>query len=492
MDVVGILKNSEIRGGNMHSTCYYDQLSCKSMKSVAPTIKKNKNVLRRLLGRETLGKASISFSNASITNKFQNFSLQDSFDTHDTKAPELRLSFLKKRSKIIEIVAAKDIIFALTAAGTCVAFQRSSKQHNHRLCFLNTSPYEVIRSLFYNKTNNSIITVSVYKGDNFSSLVCRSTSVEYIRRGEPSAGFQLFESESLKYPGFVEFDDVNGKVLTFSASEKVYKIWDLKNYQPLYSITDELVHEIKISPGIMLLIYQKSADGGNVPLKIIDIENGNVLQSLKQPLHRTRKIDFIEQFNEKLLIKQEGEPLQIVDIRNGERLEIPATKFLTPSAFIFLYEVQLFLAFRHRNIAVWNFRGEMVTQFEDHTLWNTDCNTNNIYITSHQASWSCPSKHQLKADLNPAQGCIHVRPYILLLPCSHSALLTFVAVHSCPDVGRKVSSILDGRSLARIQPRIGFQAQQLALNDVTSLFYNEESNEIYTGNKDGHLHVWSN
>ena len=189
------------------------------------------------------------------------------------------------------------IIFALTAAGTCVAFKRSCKQQNHRLCFLNTSPFEVIRSLFYNKTNNSIITVSVYKGDNFSSLVCRSTSVEYIKRGEPSAGFQLFESESLKYPGFVEFDDVNGKVLTFSASEKVYKIWDLKNYQPLYSITDELVHEIKISPGIMLLIYQKSADGGHVPLKIIDIENGSVLQSLKQPLHRTRKIDFIEQFN---------------------------------------------------------------------------------------------------------------------------------------------------------------------------------------------------
>lgn len=49
---------------------------------------------------------------------------------------------------------------------------------NHRLCFLNISPYEVIRSLFYNKANNSIITVSVYKQDNFSSLNCRSTPLE--------------------------------------------------------------------------------------------------------------------------------------------------------------------------------------------------------------------------------------------------------------------------------------------------------------------------
>jgi len=44
--------------------------------------------------------------------------------------------------------------------------------------------------------------------------------VRYIRRGNPDAGFALFESESLKWPGFVEFDDVNGKVLTYSAQDR--------------------------------------------------------------------------------------------------------------------------------------------------------------------------------------------------------------------------------------------------------------------------------
>lgn len=57
---------------------------------------------------------------------------------------------------------------------------------------------------------------------------------------------------------------------------------------------------------------------------------------------------------------------------------------MTPSAFIFLYENQLFLTFRNRTVAVWNFRGELVTSFEDHLLWHPDCNTNNIYITSDQ------------------------------------------------------------------------------------------------------------
>jgi len=31
-----------------------------------------------------------------------------------------------------------------------------------------------------------------------------------------------------------------------------------------------------------------------------------------------------------------------------------------------------------------------------------------------------------------------------------------------------------------------------ALEDVTALFYDEERNEIYTGNRNGLLHVWSN
>ena len=31
-----------------------------------------------------------------------------------------------------------------------------------------------------------------------------------------------------------------------------------------------------------------------------------------------------------------------------------------------------------------------------------------------------------------------------------------------------------------------------ALEDITALFYDEERNEIYTGNKNGLVHVWSN
>lgn len=51
---------------------------------------------------------------------------------------------------------------------------------NKRICLLNIFPDEVIRSLFYNKNNDSLITVSVYASDHFSSLKCRSTRIEWV------------------------------------------------------------------------------------------------------------------------------------------------------------------------------------------------------------------------------------------------------------------------------------------------------------------------
>ncbi|EPS71216.1 hypothetical protein M569_03543, partial [Genlisea aurea] len=204
------------------------------------------NSVKKLQKREISSKRDRDFSMTDAQERFRNIRLQEEYDTHDPKGNcSSSLPFLKNRSRIIEIVAAHDIVFALAHSGVCAAFSRDS---NLRICFLNICPDEVIRSLFYNKNNDSLITVSVYASDNFSSLKCRTTRIEYILRGKPDAGFPLFESESLKWPGFVEFDDVNGKVLTYSAQDRqvIYKVFDLKNYAMLYAISDEDVQEIKI------------------------------------------------------------------------------------------------------------------------------------------------------------------------------------------------------------------------------------------------------
>ncbi|XP_037472585.1 uncharacterized protein LOC119348714 [Triticum dicoccoides] len=423
--------------------------------------------VRKLQRREISSRRERSFAMNSAKERFRNIQLQEEFDTHDPKENNALLPYIRKRSKIIEIVAARDIVFALSQSGVCAAFSRVT---NKRICFLNGSPDEVVRSLFYNKNNDSLITVSVYGSENFSALRCKTTRIEYIRRGTPDAGFPLFETESLKWPGFVEFDDVNGKVLTYSAQDSTYKVFDLKNYTLLYSISDKNVQEIKISPGIMLLIYTRTSS--SIPLKILNIEDGTVLKFFNHLLHRNKKVDFIEQFNEKLLVKQDGENLQILDVRNFQLTEVSSTEFMTPSAFIFLYELQLFLTFRNRSVAVWNFRGELVTSFEDHLLWHPDCNTNNIYITSDQdliISYCKADSTDSSSEENA--GSINI------------------------------SNILTGKCLAKIKAG-NFNEQKKtwkfqntiteALEDITALYYDEERDEIYTGNRHGLVHVWAN
>nr|XP_043636556.1 uncharacterized protein LOC122607607 [Erigeron canadensis] len=432
-----------------------------------------KNSVKKILKREISSKRHRSVSITNSAHRFSNIRLKKQYDTHDPKGHSLSLlPFLMKRARVIEIVAARGIVFALVSTGVCAAFSRDT---NKRICFLNIFPDEVIRSLFYNKNSDSLITVSVYASDNFSSLKCRSTRIEYIQRGQPDAGFPLFESESLKWPGFVEFDDVNGKVLTYSAQDSIYKVFDLKNYTLLYSIADKEVDEIKISPGIMLLILSRAQ--GHVPLKILSIEDGTVLKDFSHLLHRNKKVDFIEQFNEKLLVKQDNENLQILDVRNAEVKEVSKNEFMTPSAFIFLYDNQLFLTFRDRVVSVWNFRGELVTSFEDHELYHADCNTNNIYITSDQdlIISFCKSRTDDQRTETKA-GSINI------------------------------SSIWSGKCVAKInssnatltesenerQKIIGGNIITEALEDITALYYDEERNEIYTGNGHGLVHVWSN
>ena len=277
----------------------------------------------------------------------------------------------------------------------------------------------------------------------------------------------------MKWPGFVEFDDVNGKVLTYSATNKVYKVWELVNYTLLYSIGDSDIQEIKISPGIMLLIYgrqeaqEKDSEGADksadkrcvVPLKILGIDTGEVLKSFNHNVKSSKKVDFIEQFNEKLLVKQENENLHIVDVRTSEAVQVSSTDFTTPSAFIFLYENQLFLTFRQHSVSVWNFQGELVTTFKDHQLWYPDCNTNNIYITSQQ-------------DL----------------------IISYCKSESGEEGSLNVSDILTGDCLAKVEvdkTKLNLAEQKNALEEVTSLYYNEEMNEIYTGNKHGLIYCWT-
>ncbi|WOK93238.1 hypothetical protein Cni_G01933 [Canna indica] len=151
------------------------------------------------------------------------------------------------------------------------------------------------------------------------------------------------------------------------------------------------------------------------------------------------------------------------------------TKFMKPSAFIFLYEIHLFLTFRNKTIDVWNFRGEFVTSFEDHLLWHPDYNFNSIYIASDQdliisyckAEEGCGDEGEVFAIGSINMSNILIGKCIAKISTSDAAM----QIRPCRRGETRRSSI---RSTVRE-----------ALEDVIAQYYDEDRNEIYTSNKQG-------
>lgn len=91
-----------------------------------PNINTN-SVIKKLQSREVSSKPHRAFVAATAPHRFQNMRLTHQFDTHDSKhrsSPKPFLPFLMKRTKIVEIVAAKNVVFGLAHSGLCAAFSR--------------------------------------------------------------------------------------------------------------------------------------------------------------------------------------------------------------------------------------------------------------------------------------------------------------------------------------------------------------------------------
>ncbi|RHN63337.1 putative transcription factor WD40-like family [Medicago truncatula] len=180
--------------------------------------------------------------------------------------------------------------------------------------------------------------------------------------------------------------------------------------------------------------------------------------------------------NEKLLVMQDNVNLQILDLPSFKIMaSVSRTEFMNPSRFIFLCKKQLFLTLKNQTNFVWNFHGELVTSLEDHLLrhplWHPDFKNNN-YITSDQnliISY-CRDDSEDQSMVTNVIGSINVSN-ILSGKCV--AKINATKALECIDSSKKMSVTE-------------------ALEGITTLYYDEDRNAIYTGNRHGHVHVWSN
>ena len=163
--------------------------------------------------------------------------------------------------------------------------------------FFNKNCEEQIRSIFHNRQNSSVIIVSVTTRDECNSLKCRSVPIsaleetfstkaksmpinkevfsqedDLLLNSKAVKGTKLFKDFCLRYPDFIEFDELNAKIITKHSIEDAYRIWSLSSYQLQYVLKDEKIAEFKICHGVMLLLY--SIEENCVPMALINVHTG--------------------------------------------------------------------------------------------------------------------------------------------------------------------------------------------------------------------------
>eukprot|EP00347_Sterkiella_histriomuscorum_P015915 403355201 len=419
-----------------------------------------------------------------------------------------------------ELFVFQDFIVILTVHGVCTAFNRLTRQCQ----IINRNNKEKIRSIFMNDLNDSIFIVSVKEKFDCSRMKCRSLPVSELQKGD-NKGTKLFTKFVLKWPDFIEFDELNSKIVTKHSEEGAYRVWSLQTYEMLYVLTHEFLAEFKICNGVMLLLFNPV--GNSIPMIIMNVHTGEPMMNIAYQ-GQLSEIEFVEQFNECILIKQKDKPLKIHDILTNQSQLI--NNFESPDAFIFVYEKELFVSLREGKITIWSTDGSIITDFNQKILYTQEPDRRKIQDRNYVISLSTSRKYLftvIKQEQLPnlpvnqnqnnqienPENLIQQQQLVLQtqnLTASNNRVTTPIQAslrqqsnsqqsQKSTDVIISVIDIQKGRLVSEIRVETGKKnslklnpkKMEKLMNIVTYVFYDEIRHEIITGHESGSIVLWN-
>ena len=161
-----------------------------------------------------------------------------------------------------------------------------------------------------------------------------------------------------------------------------------------------------------------------------------------------REIEFLEQFNERIMIKTKNAELMIYDTWSNQKITVAG--FEAPEAFIFLYEKEKFLTLKEGIIEIWTAQGDKITDFGGQVL--------------------C-SKVEVSGDASEAN-------YIVSVSSSKRYLFAFQTLKKQQLIN--VIDIQRESLVSSIRCRAGSK-------EITSLFFCEQSYMLFIGKQDGEV-----
>ena len=121
-----------------------------------------------------------------------------------------------------------------------------------------------------------------------------------------------------------------------------------------------------------------------LPMVYLNVETGKPLQNVGYDGDFAR-MEFFEQFNETLLIKQEDQSLKLSNV--NEKKTTIVTIFDTPEAFFSLYEKDIVVSISDGKAKIYRVSdGKLMTDFGDQTIYSKFCLPENFDLLPLSAS----------------------------------------------------------------------------------------------------------
>ena len=106
-------------------------------------------------------------------------------------------------------------------------------------------------------------------------------------------------------------------------------------------------------------------------MSIINVHNGKPIRTFFYKINADQSLEFLEWYNEKILVKYKDQPLEIKYILEDDKIE-KIERFQTPEAFVFIYEREVFLTLNDGKIILYDSDGKVVSDFGDQVVYSKE------------------------------------------------------------------------------------------------------------------------
>lgn len=248
-----------------------------------------------------------------------------------------------------------------------------------------SSEENLAKSIAINRATGTLFIVFLTRQNLVNELKCCKIDFKQLKNylnneemKEQDLNFtDIFPSENLTSPAFIEFDETNQKIITRN-SLGTYKIWTMDNIRQVFELSDRRIEEIRTGSGILLTISSTHVEE-KLLLSVYDINNGKLIVNYNIGLFPNLQLEILEIFDNTLLMKQATKPALVVNLINFEFSDIQDEALDEKCLFMYISKLKIFVLLTDNFLNFYSVKGELLRKIKNEKI--TQINSNHIHLS---------------------------------------------------------------------------------------------------------------